>query len=235
MLAPLGGPFVIKCTGRDLYLTVNKYNNYEVEGTDNPAEASLFYFQTTDDGGNPFEFHIAYFGEDVDPSETNDTSSVGRYLEAPLNPQGRCPGPLLMKHSVKVKNTRFTLRSRLSKKNNRSHLASWIAGEDAFYVACATRRYQHGSYLALKQITRTGELIGKHLYMTCCDPSIHSHNGFSTFMLFQLCTKEVALSKGCGRETPGKLPVMASEIVIRQKRDDRIVNQYASHNQLLQS
>ena len=104
----------------------------KLKGTDNPAEASLFYFQTTDDGGNPFEFHIAYFGEDVDPSETNDTSSVGRYLEAPLNPQGRCPGPLLMKHSVKVKNTRFTLRSRLSKKNNRSHLASWIAGEDAF-------------------------------------------------------------------------------------------------------
>ena len=62
----------------------------------------------------------------------NDTSSVGRYLEAPLNPQGRCPGPLLMKHSVKVKNTRFTLRSRLSKKNSKSHLINWIAGEDAF-------------------------------------------------------------------------------------------------------
>ena len=220
----IGGPFVIKCTGRDLYLTVNKYNNYEVEGTDNPLEASLFYFQTTDDGGNPFEFHIAYYGEDADPNEpNNDTSSVGRYLEAPLNPQGRCPGPLLMKHSVKVKNTRFTLRSRLSKKNSKSHLINWIAGEDAFYIACATKKYQHGSYLAVKNIRNTEEFIGKHLYMTCCDPSIHNHNGINTFMLFQLCTKEAVMSKGCGRETPGKLPVMASEVVTRQTGDDKIV------------
>ena len=205
----LGGPFVIKCTGRDLYLTANKFNNYEVEATDIPTEASLFYFQTTDDGGNPFEFHIAYYGEDADPNDqTSEGAGICRYLEAPLNPQGRCPGPLLMKHSVKVKNTRFTLRSRLSKKSSRSHLQEWMEGEDAFYVACATKKYQHGSYLAVKNTKNTGDLLGKHFFMTYCDSSIHSHNGDNSFMLFQLCTKEAILSKGYGGETPGKLPLM---------------------------
>ena len=222
-----GGPFVIKCTGRDLYLTVNKFNNYEVEGTDIPTEASLFYFQTTDDGGNPFEFHIAYYGEDADPNDqTTETSSICRYLEAPLNPQGRCPGPLLMKHSVKVKNTRFTLRSRLSKKSSKSHLEEWIAGEDAFYVACATKKYQHGSYLAVKNVNRN-DFIGKHLFMTCCDPSIHNHNGENSFMLFQLTTKETIINKINGRDTPGILPMskanleMAKEVETREKKETK--------------
>ena len=218
---------MIKCTGRDLYLTVNKFNNYEVEGTDIPTEASLFYFQTTDDGGNPFEFHIAYYGEDVDPNDqTSEGANICRYLEAPLNPQGRCPGPLLMKHSVKVKNTRFTLRSRLSKKSSKSHLQEWIAGEDAFYIACATKKYQHGSYLAVKTVNNS-EFIGKHLYMTCCDPSIHNHNGESAFMLFQLTTRDGALNKSIrsGRGTPRKpLPLLnsvrdaAKEIDIKKEK-----------------
>ena len=213
---------MIKCTGRDLYLTVNKFNNYEVEGTNIPTEASLFYFQTTDDGGNPFEFHIAYYGEDADPNDqsTTETSSIGRYLEAPLNPQGRCPGPLLMKLSVKIKNTRFTLRSRLSKKSSKSHLEEWIAGEDAFYIACATKKYQHGSYLAVKNTKNTGDLIGKHFYMTCCDPSIHNHNGDNSFMLFQLCTKETMKSKGYSNETPGKLPLLQQAKEVETRNGD---------------
>ena len=132
-----------------------------------------------------------------------------------------------MKHSVKVKNTRFTLRSRLSKKSSKSHLEEWIAGEDAFYIACATKKYQHGSYLAVKNVNNS-DFIGKHLFMTCCDPSIHNHNGESSFMLFQLTTKESILSKINGRDTPGKLPVtevnieMAKEVETRKKQDDKI-------------
>ena len=189
-----------------------------MEGTEVPAEASLFYFQTTDDGGNPFDFHIAYYGEDVGPGEASDKiNDIGRYLEVTVNSKGYCPGPLLMKHSVKVRNTRFTLRSRLSKKYSSSHLSQWIAGEDAFYIACATRRFQHGSYLAVKNSARS-TLLGKHFFITECVPDIHKHNGDNMFMLFQLLTKDSVEAKaGEGRETPGKLPVRPTELTTREK------------------
>ena len=212
----IGGPFVIKCTGRDLYLTVNKFNNYEVEGTEIPAEASLFYLHSTDDGKNPFDFHIAYYGEDVGPDQgVSKESDIGRYLEAKINPKGSCPGPLLMKHSVKVRNTRFTLRSRLSKKASKSHISNWIAGEDAFYIACSTKKYQHDSYLALKHSRQT-DLLGKHFFMTECVPSIHLHNGDNIFMLFQTLPRSAVVDKCAdGRGTPGKLPIQPSELKVK--------------------
>lgn len=214
-----GGPFLIKCTGRDIYLTVNKFNNYEVEGTEIPAEASLFYFHPTDDGGNPFDFHIAYYGEDVgEPSNEKDAHSIGRYLEACPNSKGYCKGPLLMKHSVKVRNTRFTLRSRLSKRYSKSHLTEWIAGEDAFYITCGTRKFKHDSYLAVKNSTQT-DLLGKHFFITETLSNIHQHNGDNVFMLFQIMGKDSLngkLAEG-GRETPGKLPVQSSEVTTREK------------------
>jgi hypothetical protein len=220
-----GGPFVIKCTGKDLYLTVNKYNNYEVEGTDVPGEASLFYFHSTDDGHNPFDFHIAYYGEDVGPDGQKHEGDIARYLEAKVNVKGSCPGPLLMKHSVKVRNTRFTLRSRLSKKSSKSHISSWINGEDAYYIACSTRKFQHDSYLGVKS-TDHMRLLGKHFFMTECMSSIHMHNGTNTFMLFQLLPKETLLEKTEeGRETPGKLPVQPTEITIRNGQSKTITTE----------
>ena len=200
---------LIKCTGRNLYFTVNKFNNYEVEATENPEEASLFYFQPTDDGGNPFDFNIVYQGEDVGPTTTAEEpqlDSVGRYLEAPVNTAGHCPGPLLMKHCVKVRNTRFKLRSRLSKKYSQSHLSEWTTCEDAFYIACATRRMKHNSYLAVKSSGRTS-VLGKNFFMTACLPNIHYHNGDNVMMLFQLLPKDKLIGKiEAGQETPGKLP-----------------------------
>lgn len=198
-----------------------------MEGTEIPAEASLFYFHSTDDGGNPFDFHIAYYGEDVGPDETTATSEkpsssdIGRYLEACSNAKGYCTGPLLMKHSVKVRNTRFTLRSRLSKKYSKSHLSEWIAGEDAFYIACGTRKFKHDSYLAVRNSAQT-DLLGKHFFITEGLPSIHHHNGDNAFMLFQILHKDaLANKKGDGRETPGKLPVQPaqpSEIKTREQQ-----------------
>ena len=179
-----------------------------MEGTETPEEASLFYFQPTDDGGNPFDFNIVYQGEDVGYNTVTEEPKVdiiGRYLEAPINVTGHCPGPLLMKHCVKVRNTRFTLRSRLSKKYSQSHLSEWTTGEDAFYVACATRRMKHKSYLAVKSSGRTS-VLGKSFFMTACLPSIHHHNGENVMMLFQLLPKDKLIAKIGGGETPGKLP-----------------------------
>ena len=151
----------------------------------------------------------------MDPRDS-EPSSIGRFLEAPINARGQFSGPLLMKHSVKVRNTRFTLRSRLSKKHSKSHLMEWIAGEDAFYIACATKKFHHGSYLAIKNSTQSN-ILGKHLFVTACVPSIHSHTGENVFLLFELLTKTSILTKqNTGRETPGKLPVHASEIETRQ-------------------
>ena len=125
-----------------------------------------------------------------------------------------------MKHSVKVRNTRFTLRSRLSKKHSKSHLMKWIAGEDAFYIACATKKFHHGSYLAIKTSTQSN-ILGKHIFMTACVSSIHDHNGDNVFLLFELLTKDAVQNKqDAGCETPGKIPVKASEIVTRQSTEN---------------
>ena len=192
-------------------MTVNKFNKYEVEGTEIPAEASLFYLHSTDDGKNPFDFHIAYYGEDVGPDQDScKDGDIGRYLEAKISAKGSCSGPLLMKHSVKVRNTRFTLRSRLSKKASKSHISHWIAGEDAFYIACSTKKYQHDSYLAVKNSRQT-DLLGKHFFMTECVSSIHLHNGQNVFMLFQILPRNAVVDKSAeGRGTPGKLPIQPS-------------------------
>ena len=159
----------------------------------------------------------------MDPRDS-EPSSIGRFLEAPINARGQCSGPLLMKHSVKVRNTRFTLRSRLSKKHSKSHLMEWIAGEDAFYIACATKKFHHGSYLAIKTSTQSN-ILGKHIFMTACVSSIHDHNGDNVFLLFELLTKDAVQNKqDAGRETPGKIPVnKASEIVTRQS-NGRVIN-----------
>ena len=156
-----------------------------------------------------------YQGEDVgSPSEEPQLDTIGRYLEAPINSRGYCSGPLLMKHCVKVRNTRFTLRSRLSKKYSQSHLSEWTSGENAFYVACATKKSRHGSYLAIKNAGRTS-VLGKHFFMTACLPSIHHHNGSNIMMLFQLVPKDKLTGEvEPGRGTPGKLPSPPAEVTI---------------------
>ena len=199
---------MIMCAGQNIYLTVNRYNQHEVEGTENPAEASLFYFVPTDDGGNPLDFHIAYYDEDIESTVEHSQSDVARYLEAPINAKGECSSPLYMKHSIKVRNSRFTLRSRLSKKHCKSHLSEWVSGEEAFYISCAmNKKVQHGSYFGVKRMGSTD--IKKHLFMTMCLPSIHHHNGINTFMLFQLvpnCKEALSNLRMGGTSTPGKLP-----------------------------
>ena len=83
----------------------------------------------------------------------------------------------------------------------------WIAGEDAFYIACATKKFHHGSYLSIKTSTRS-DILGKHIFMTACVPSIHAHDGDNVFLLFELLTKNVVQNKqDAGCETPGKIPV----------------------------
>lgn len=197
------------CAGRNIYLTVNKFNQHQVEGTEIPSEASLFYFVPTDDGGNPFDFHIAYYDEDIETTVEHSQNAVARYLEAPINAKGECSSPLYMKHSIKVRNSRFTLRSRLSKKYAKSHLSEWVSGEDAFYISCATNKtVQHGSYLGVKR-TESTDIMSKHFFTTACLPSIHQHNGMNLFMLFQLvpnCKEALSNLQMDGMSTPGKLP-----------------------------
>ena len=226
-----GGPFVIKCAGKDLYLTVNRFNNYEVEGTELPAEASLFYFLPTDNGGDPFYFHIAYYNEDIGSNEEESSSEpVCRYLEAPVDVKGTHKHTLYMKHSVKARYCRFALRSRLAKKHTRSSLGSWVSSDNALYIACATKKRLHGSYLGLKYSKKSSVTLGAHFYTTACFPSIHQHNGENTFLLFQLLPKNrlstTSLAEGIDDSPtpkavtplPQSTPVAGKENVTPQKQ-----------------
>lgn len=186
---PEGGPFVIKSVGKEVYLTVNRFNSYEVEGTEVTAEASLFHFIPADTS-NSFNYHIAYYGEDIGSSEEHSPhSAVCYYLEAPIDSMGKHNHTLYMKQSVKTRQSRFTLRSRLAKKHTNCTPGSLLSGDNAFYIACATKKLQHGSYLGLKSSKKSSSILGTHFYTTACYPSIHQHDGDTNTLLFQLIPK----------------------------------------------
>ena len=201
---PQAGPFVLKCAGKDVYLTVNRFNSYEVEGTEVTAEASLFHFIPAD-SGNSFNYHIAYYSEDIG-SEEESPNSVCCYLEAPIDTMGKLNSTLYMKHSVKTRLCRFTLRSRLAKKHTSCTPSSLLTGDNAFYIACATKKLQHGSYVGLRSSKKSNTILGAHFYTTACYPSIHLHDGDTTNLLFQLIPKAQLTSDSRedlnGAETP---------------------------------
>ncbi len=188
---PLAGPFLICCGNDNIFWSVNVDTGYAVEGTRNIRNASLFYIIPNDEGSNPYEFTIAYFGDNrkvlrrsgtLSPVSKHSIEPVARYLDASISPFGTNSGPLHLKFHLRESHSRLTLHSRLVRKSPPIDTAAWTTGREMFFINCARRRMKKDGYICMKAVHRQGQPP----FVTACVPSTAAHNDRNTFMLFRL-------------------------------------------------
>ena len=188
---PLAGPYIVAfgTESKLFYWSVDR-DHFTVGATDNPLNASVFFINPNDDGKHPYEFQIAYSGDDlhllrrrISSLTTQCHSSLepmARYLCAPVSLFGFNRGPLHLKNNVSS-NSQFLLGSRL-KKDELVNTHAWVQGRDMFFINCTRRRGRRDGYLC----TRLRRRGGQEEWVTACVPSTHFHNEQDTFMLFRL-------------------------------------------------
>lgn len=185
------GPFLISC-GNDIFWTVDTDRDYAVEGTRNVRNASFFYIIPNDDGANPYEFTIAYYGDNrkilrhgsstLTPTSKQVIEPVARYLDTYVRPFGTNPGPLHLKNHLRESRSRLTLHSRIVRKCPPIDTATWVQGTDMYFINCARRRIKKDGYICMKLRQRHGQAE----FLTGCVSSTSEHDDRTTFMLFRL-------------------------------------------------
>ncbi|CAI8056087.1 hypothetical protein GBAR_LOCUS30553 [Geodia barretti] len=142
------GPFLVAFgSERSLrYWTVNE--NYEIYGTSNPQNASLFFIISSDSGQHPHEFHIAYKGDNrhvlkkrvssLTPFSQRTVEAIPRYLDAVVSIFGSNPGPLQLVYHVSER-SRLLLYRRIANEKGPISLSTWTQGDDVFFINCARR------------------------------------------------------------------------------------------------
>ena len=183
------GPFYIACNWDQLYLTVNKGKDYQVEATYNIDKASEFYVIRCDDGDNHFniihESPVA-FKRDKDRKkfvnkvgEVEHKPAIPMYLCASVNWRGKSKRnqPLRMRLDGKSTNSRMAIHSRKDRLYHPADLTEWVNEKEIFFINCKERSIAAptSSYLCVYESGETG-----------CKPTIESHDDKRKFMLFRL-------------------------------------------------
>ena len=165
------GPFIISCNRDHVYLKVTDDHNeeFEVQATQNIAEASKFYIVRLDER-NYFNIVYEYSSErgvrrQLERQCGRSKPAVSMYLCAPVNWRGKMQRnkPLRMQLSGKASHTRMALHSRKSKSFQPVKLTEWISEKEVFFISCQERSVSKlkGSYLCvyaqenLEQISRS--------------------------------------------------------------------------------
>ena len=184
------------------YWTVNE--NYEIYGTSNPQNASLFFIISSDSGRHPYEFHIAYKGDNhhvlkkrvssLTPNSQRAVEAIPRYLDAEVSIFGTNPGPLQLVYHVSER-SRLLLYGRIANEKGPISPSTWMQGNDMFFINCARRRMKRDGYIAMRRHRRNGEIE----WVSACFPTRSSHNDRRRFMLFRLLPASL-------RDDPGLLP-----------------------------
>ena len=132
--------------------------NHQLTATVNVTDASLFYIVSTADATHPSEFHIAYWIRDKQSGVHVDNlyrtyNELGpplpHYLSTDTNLLGQAKGdsPLTVKTTVKAKQARFCLYSRVQSSSyvcicnsTPVTLDSWYEGEQ-FFLKCSQHSF----------------------------------------------------------------------------------------------
>lgn len=195
---PTAGPFYV-AFGPEQKLQYWKIKNEtQLFGTPHLKEASHFYVVSSASGDHPYEFHIAYRGEDETPHQPSlvkqslppmktktTTKPIPRYLDAGVDPIGGNPGPLQLKYHVS-KRSRLLLIRRVADEDGPVDPTTWTEGKDMFFLNCARRKFKWDGYVAM---TRNGSQIEEE-WKSNCYPRRQGHNDENRRMLFRLIPVE---------------------------------------------
>ena len=188
---PTAGPFLIASGSERSLRFWSVDDDYTVRATSNPQNASLFFIISSDSGSHPYEFHIAYMGDNqhrfkkrvssLTPLNQKSVQAIPRYLNAEVSAFGHNHGPLRLEYHVSDR-SRLLLFGRVENKDGPISAETWTQGRDMFFINCARRRMKWDGYVAVRRHRRHGE----EEWITSCYPRRRDHNERSVFMLFRL-------------------------------------------------
>ena len=192
--------------------------DYSIRGTNKIENASLFFIISSDSGRHPYEFHIAYRGDNrhmlkkrvssLTPLSQKAVEAIPRYLNASVSVFGTNQGPLYLQYHVSER-SRLLLFGRVANEKGPVSTTTWTQGQDMFFINCARRRMKKDGYIAMRRRRRNREVE----WVSACYPRRHDHNDRSIFMLFRLLPAsyrdkrrllpdEPDKSGACGSEEP---------------------------------
>ena len=137
----------------------------QLTATESATDASLFYVIPAEDTTNPSDFHIAYWPKKGEHGGTmhvdntfrtynKDGPPVPYYLSCDTNlfGQGKGTSPLTLKTTVKLRQARFCLHSRVQSSffmctSTPVSLNSWFESEQ-FFIKCSHHFFKMDGYIA---------------------------------------------------------------------------------------
>ena len=185
------------CNDDRVYLTVNKEQNYAVEGTLDINRASPFHIVPSD-GSHPNEFMMVHYTQNasIRAQELRRCSSslnaylhmaispMPRYLKANTSIAGHNHAPLTLEMKIDETCARLVLQSRIISKKHHMVMdtSSWLTGREIYFIRCARRRFKKEGFLCMKFKPNPEGLPPYRLKIV---PSTDKH-GENHFMLFRL-------------------------------------------------
>ena len=142
---------------------------------------------------HPYDFVIAYQGEEIDEEQKRSKQTltvtgqrplepVSRYLLTPVGMFGRNPGPLRLHYHAQESHSRLILHGRLTKGGGTVDLTEWVNGKDIFFMQCAHRFAKRDGFVCVKAYGHQPNVR----YSTACVARKSDHNDRDTWMLFRL-------------------------------------------------
>ena len=208
------------CNDDGVYLTVNRRQNYAVEGTLDINKASPFHIVPSD-GSHPNELMMVYYGGKAairDQKLRRGSTSLNTHLEMAISPMprylnakasifGKNYGPMTMEMKVDETSARLVLQSRIISKKHHMVVdtSSWVTGREVYFIRCARRRFKKEGFLCMKYKPGREGLPYRLKIIPSTDKQDESH--FMLFRLLPLSLKqqpELYTDSGSDVTQPGK-------------------------------
>jgi hypothetical protein len=200
------GPFIVACNDDGVYLTVNKSQNYAVEGTLDINRASPFHIVPSD-GSHPNEFMMVHYTQNasIRAQELRRCSSslnaylhmaispMPRYLKANTSIAGHNHAPLTLEMKIDETCARLVLQSRIISKKHHMVMdtSSWLTGREIYFIRCARRRFKKEGFLCMKYKPSQNGLPPYRLKIASSTDK-HDENHFMLFRLLPISLKQQA-------------------------------------------
>ena len=204
----------------------------QLTATESAADASLFYIIPAEDSTNPSDFHIAYWPDKARHGGTAHVDNLFRthnkkgppvpyYLSCDTNlfGQGKGTSPLTLKTTVKLRQARFCLHSRVQSSffmctSTPVSLNSWFESEQ-FFIKCSHHFFKMDGYIATMVSEAKSQLHAPKTSSQSQDPKTSSQSQESEeCSLLQALKKKIELcyQPQAREQSPYKVTVVGSVV-----------------------